>query len=228
MRVLEFSKACRKIALILCWALAAGVAGLPAPARAGSYDDLMFAVKFDDVHAVRKLLRRGMDANSTDEARGETIMMIALRENSMRVFDLLLKSEEIRLEARAANGDTAIMIASFAGNLEGVEKLLAAGAQINRPGWTALHYAAAKGRLEIIALLLEHAAYIDAESPNKTTPLMMAASSGNIGAVKLLLDEGADLGLRNAAGLNALDFARHYEKPDIAEGLEHRMRLRKK
>lgn len=215
-------------AWLACWALALCMAGAPLAASAGAYEDFMFAVKFDDVATVRELLRQGMDVNATAEARGETVMMLALRENSMKVFDLLLKSEDIQIEARAANGDSAVMIASFAGNLDGVKKLLAAGAQINRPGWTALHYAAAKGSVEIIALLLEHAAYIDAESPNKTTPLMMAASSGNIAAVKLLLDEGADLSLINEAGLNALDFAFHYEKPDIAEGLAYRMSLLKK
>jgi ankyrin repeat protein len=41
-------------------------------------------------------------------------------------------------------------------------------------------------------LLLEENAYIDAESPNKTTPLMMAAQYGSPAAVKLLLAEGAD------------------------------------
>ncbi|NCW41201.1 MAG: ankyrin repeat domain-containing protein, partial [Betaproteobacteria bacterium] len=56
-------------------------------------------------------------------------------------------------------------------------------------------------------LLLEHHAYIDAESPNGTTPLMMAAYYGTPEATKLLLEEGADPLIKNQQGLTALDFA---------------------
>ena len=58
------------------------------------------------------------------------------------------------------------------------------GADVNKPGWTPLHYAATHGHLAIMDLLLEEHAYIDAESPNGTTPLMMAAHYGTPAAVK--------------------------------------------
>ncbi|MEY4426695.1 MAG: hypothetical protein RL535_993, partial [Pseudomonadota bacterium] len=70
------------------------------------------------------------------------------------------------------------------------------------------------GHVEMIKLLLEHHAYIDTESPNKTTPLMMAAQYGSAQAVKLLLDEGADISLKNDLGMTALDFSRMAEKRD--------------
>jgi len=194
------------------------------PASAGAYDDFLLAVKFDDVDVVRTLLQRGFDPNTAEEARGETGIMMALRDNSMKVFDVLLAAGDLKLEARARNGDTALMIASFMGNLEAVRRLIDAGAEVNQPGWTALHYAATNGDTDVISLLLENYAYIDAASPNKTTPLMMAVRSGKIYAVKLLLDEGADLALKNEQGMSALDFARHYEHADIVEGLEFRIR----
>jgi ankyrin repeat protein len=56
-------------------------------------------------------------------------------------------------------------------------------------------------------LLLDEHAYIDAASPNGTTPLMMAAHYGTPSAVKLLLEADADPTLRNNVGLNAFDFA---------------------
>ena len=46
------------------------------------------------------------------------------------------------------------------------------------------HYAASAGNIPIIAMLIENSAYIDAESPNGTTPLMMAAMYGTPAAVK--------------------------------------------
>lgn len=153
------------------------------------------------------------------------MLMLALRENSMSVFDQLLKADDIKLEARAINGDTALMLACFLGNTEAVKKLIAAGAEINQPGWAPLHYAAAKGNTEIIALLLEHFAYIDTESPNKTTPLMMAVHSGNLDAVSLLLQEGADPRLKNMQGMTALNFAEEIEQREIAALLQQKMQV---
>ncbi|WP_394778938.1 ankyrin repeat domain-containing protein [Undibacterium sp.] len=190
---------------------------LAAPAAfAGAYDDYLTAVKFDDIKKLQILLKRGMDPNTVETMRGESGMMIALRENSMKVFDALMATDGINIEAKSKNGDTALMIASYMGNVEAVNKLIAADAEVNRPGWTPLHYAAAKGDPAVIAILLENYAYIDAASPNHTTPLMMAARSGKTAAVKLLMDEGADVTLKNDVGMTALDFAVDLELKEIS------------
>lgn len=196
----------------------------PGIARAGAYDDFFRAVKVDDENAVKSLLARGLDPNLIEAERGETGMMIALRENSMNVFEVLLNAPNIDLETKAKNGDTALMIACFKGNKRAVEALLAKGAEVNQPGWTPLHYAAAIGNNDIVRILLDRSAYIDAESPNKTTPMMMAARGGHIYTVKLLLDEGADATLKNDLGMTAIDFAEKFNHKDIAEGLTFRLR----
>ena len=84
------------------------------------------------------------------------------------------------------------MMAAFKGHKELVRKLIARDADVNKTGWTPLHYAATSGHLEVMLILLDEHAYIDAESPNKTTPLMMAAKYGTTEAVRLLLEAGAD------------------------------------
>jgi ankyrin repeat protein len=66
-------------------------------------------------------------------------------------------------------------------------------------------------------LLLEHHAYIDASSPNGTTPLMMAAFYGTPSAVKLLLEAGADPLLKNEQSLTAIDFAQRNQRQDSAD-----------
>lgn len=202
---------------LLCTAL------LVAPAHAGSFEDWFLAARKDDVAVIRSLLQRGFDVNATEPQRGDTALILALREDAMKVFRFLLTARDIDLEKKAANGDTALMIAAFRRNKPAVEALLTREAEVNRPGWTALHYAAAAGSNEIVSLLLEHHAYIDAESPNKSTPIMMAAWAGHILTVKLLLDEGADANLRNAVGMDAIDFARHGNHPDIVDGLRYRL-----
>ena len=106
------------------------------------------------------------------------------------------------------------LLAALKGLLEVCQQLVAANADVNKPGWAPLHYAATHGHLDVMQLLLDHNAYSDAESPNGTTPLMMATQYGSPEAVKLLLDAGADPTLKNAQGLSALDFAQRAARPD--------------
>lgn len=197
---------------------------MPSWSFAGAYDDFFRAVKIDDAKTVKSLLERGFDPNTIEPVRGDTGMILALRENAMKVFEALLNADGINLEATARNGDNALMIACYQGNLPAVETLLARGAEVNKPGWTPLHYAAAIGNNDIVRMLLDKAAYIDAESPNKTTPLMMAARGGHIMTVKLLHDEGADATLKNELGMTAIDFAEKHNHKDIADGLAYRLK----
>lgn len=193
-------------------------------AFAGAYEDFFHAVANDDDRRVKSLLMRGLDPNLIEAERNDTGLILALRENAMKVFAVLLNADGIDIEAKSRNGDNALMIACYKGNKPAVEALLRKGAEVNRPGWTALHYAAAIGNNEIVQLLLDKSAYIDAESPNKTTPIMMAAREGHIYTVKLLLDEGADAALKNELGMTAIDFARNHGYQDIVEGLTYRLR----
>lgn len=192
-------------------------------AWAGAFEDYFEAVKRNDARAVQSLLQRGFDPNAAEEQRGDTGMILALRHDSMDVFRVLLGARGTDLEMKIRNGDNALMIAAYRRNKAAVEALVAKGAQINRPGWTALHYAAAAGSNEIVSFLLERHAYIDAESPNRTTPLMMAAWGGHILTVKLLLEEGADAALRNDVGMDVVDFAKKGGFPDIVDGLNYRL-----
>jgi hypothetical protein len=172
---------------------------------------------------VSSLLQRGFDPNTIEAQRGETGLMLAIQGGSMKVIEALLNARDINFEARAFNGNTALMVAAFKGLPQVVQMLLDKGAEVNRPGWTALHYAAAIGNNAIVGLLLEKSAYIDAASPNGTTPMMMAARSGHILTVKLLLDEGADATLKNQQGMSAIDFALKFGHKDIAEGLQYQL-----
>lgn len=202
--------------------LAAGIA-VPGAASAGSYEDYFRAVQIDNAQTVRKLLALGFDPNTIEPQRGDTGMILALREESMDVFRVLLEAPGIDIDAHAFNGDTPLMIASFQGNLPAVQALLARGAQVNREGWTPLHYAATNGHDDVVRLLIEKGARLDARSPNNTTPMMMAAWRGHIYTVKVLLDAGADATLKNDHGMTAIDFARSADHQDIVEGLTWRL-----
>ena len=182
-------------------------------AFAGAYDDFFQAVKRDDARAAQQLLARGFDANALDP-QGQSGLATALREESSKVAQVLIDWPKTDLNAQSAQGESPLMLASIKGELALAEKMIKKGADVNKTGWTPLHYAASTGQVTVIRLLLENHAYIDAESPNGSTPLMMASMYGTTAAVKLLLDEGADPLLKNQQGLNALQFAERADRPD--------------
>jgi ankyrin repeat protein len=181
----------------------------------GSYDDFFSAIKRDDADTVRALLNRGFDANTLNPG-GEHGLFLAVRESSLKVAGVLLNWPNINVESRTAQDESPLMLASLHGLKEWCVQLIAKGADVNKPGWAPLHYAATNGHLAVIELLLENYAYIDAQSPNGSTPLMMAAQYGTEATVKLLLEAGADPMLRNDLGLSAIDFAQRAERADSA------------
>lgn len=213
----------RRVSLQLLLALSA-LAGLPIFAHAGSYDDYFKAAKLDDAATISFLLQRGFDPNTIEPERGDSGLILALREKSMKAFAVLVNARDINIDQRANNGDTALMIAAYNANKQAVETLLAKGAKVNQDGWTALHYAAAIGDNDIVKMLVDKSAEVDAPSPNKTTPVMMAARGGHIYTVKALLDAGADASLQNDSGMTAIDLARQGGHKDIVEGLTYRLK----
>lgn len=184
--------------------------------HSGSYEDFFTAVARDDAPAVSSLLQRGFDPNTPNPA-GEHGLMLALRSPSPKVIAVLLAWPKTNVEVRNRQDESPLMIASLKGMTEIVSQLLDKEADVNKPGWTPLHYAATAGHLQIMNLLLEHHAYIDAASPNGSTPLMMAAMYGTPSAVKLLLEAGADPLLKNDLGLTAIDFAQRANRQESAD-----------
>ena len=185
-------------------------------ANAGSYEDFFQAVKVDDVRTVNNLLARGFDPNSVDP-NGQFGLIWAMKTSSFKVVEVLIGNPATNVEVRSPQDESALMFAALRGNMDLCKKLIARDADVNKPGWAPLHYAATGAHLDVMRLLLDNAAYIDAESPNGSTPLMMAAMYGNAAAVKLLLDAGADPLLKNSLGLTAVDFALKAERKDAAE-----------
>lgn len=191
----------------------------PAHAQSGSYERFFIAIQRDDVRTLERLQPLGFDFN-TPSPNMEPPLFLALRNESLAVARYLIGQPEVNVDARGNADETPLMMAALKGHLDLVEALIARRAQVNKPGWTPLHYAAThKGpnAPAITRLLLEHHAFIDAESPNGTTPLMMAAHYGHPMVVRILLEEGADPMVRNQQGLTAIDFARRADRNDMVE-----------
>jgi uncharacterized protein len=146
-------------------------------------------VTTDPLPLIRKLLDAGADpnvpVNNTPRAR--------MRAGSPRIVFA-----------------TALMRAAFSGDLELVKLLLAKGADptvVSKDNETVLEAAAALGfiqgyskgrsaaeRLEVIRLLVDLGADVNAADDYGITPLMAAANMGEVSIIQFLIDRGADLG----------------------------------
>ena len=184
--------------------------------------DFTKAAKFDDLSEVKDLVKAGVSVNTVDPY-GDPMLVLAVKEKSIKVFDYLLSSPEININKANSYGETPLMMASINGDLEMVKTLVEGKkADLNKSGWNPLLYACSKGRLEVAKYLVQHGADVNSTSPNGSTPLIMAAMSGNEYVVKYLLDQGADLKIRNSLGYSAIDMAKQYDHPWIEEGLASR------
>ena len=218
-RTLPSSRHLRALGLMVlggsCLLLQAGLA----QAQTTDMDRMTKAVKFDDISEVRSLIAQGMDPNAGDKT-GMPWLLIAAREKSEKVAQLLLDNPKTNVDALDRADENALMFAAINKDMPLVKSLIDKDAEVNKKGWTPLHYAATSGDVEIINVLLEESAYVDAESPNGTTPLMMAARGGSVDAVNALLTGGADPTLKNQLGLSAADFARQNNNTDLAAALD--------
>uniref|UniRef100_A0A8C5KK06 Ribonuclease L (2', 5'-oligoisoadenylate synthetase-dependent) n=1 Tax=Jaculus jaculus TaxID=51337 RepID=A0A8C5KK06_JACJA len=88
-----------------------------------------------------------------------------------------------------------------------IQQLLERGADVNvseeQGGWTPLHNAVQRGRVDIAELLLRHGADPHARKKNGATPFITAAVHGHVRLLQLFLSAGADVNERDANGFTA-------------------------
>lgn len=208
--------------------LAQGRFGAPPPAASADTaapPELHVAARNDHAGTVMKLLLEGVDPNVRDR-QGNTALHVAIREESGKAFEALLKSPGTDVGAINQAGETPLMLAALKGQLEWAKTLVKRGALVNEPGWSALHYAAAGPNEHLVRWLVEQGADVDARSDNGTTPLMMAAGYGGLSGADVLIAAGADVTLSNDHRMTAADFARRAGQDEMADKLDKLARAR--
>jgi uncharacterized protein len=124
----------------------------------------------------------------------------------------LLHSDPGLVNARSADGFTALHFACFFGQEEAVRVLLAAGADVaavsnNAMQVMPLHSAAATRNVAAVRALLDHGAPVNAKQQKGWAPLHAAAQNGDTEMYRLLVSRGADPEQANDDGVTPAQLA---------------------
>src|SRR5690606_38080533 len=106
------------------------------------------------------------------------------------------------------------------GQTQRAQALIKRGALVNRLGWTPLQYAASKGHLDTVKMLVANKAIVNAPGPDGTTALMMAAYGGSEPVVQYLLNVGADVTMKTTQQYDAAQWARLKNHNALADKLD--------
>jgi len=124
---------------------------------------------------------------------------------------------------RTDDGVTPLLTAIYHGDVQAVDRLIAAGANVraaNREGVTPLAMACLDGELSIIDRLLKAGADPKERGPNGETLLMFAARNGRVDVITRLLAAGADVNAREGLrGTTALMWAAEQRHPGAVKAL---------
>jgi ankyrin repeat protein len=153
-----------------------------------------------DANAVAALLTHKADVNAP-QADGATAVHWAVYRDDLAMLDRLIAAGA-RVSAANRHGATPLALACINGNAGAIERLLKAGADPNQRGpngETPLMMTARSGAVEAMTVLLKAGADVNAtEKLRGTTALMWAAAQSHPAAVRVLIDHGANVGLRSS------------------------------
>src|SRR4051794_10149846 len=136
----------------------------------------------------------------------------------------ILAAEPAAATTRSADGFTALHYPAFFGRGEAAEAsraLLGAGADVNARSENPfavlpIHSAVAGGHDDVVAVLIDAGADVNATQRHGWTPLHGAAQIGSLASVERLLAAGADPAARNDDGVTAADLAQDAGHDEIA------------
>ena len=173
------------------------------------FTPLMMAAQNGATEIGQMLIDRGARIDEPS-VLDETALTFAIERDDHTFVTMLLKNSA-KVDYKTKLDQTPLLIAAGKGFAQIAGELIADGADIEagvlNGKTTPLIKAAARGHLEIVKMLLEKNAGINAKEKGIWTALMLASQNGFADVVRLLIERGADVNARTALGETALMYA---------------------
>ncbi len=155
---------------------------------------LIYAAVQGNVVVAAVLIEHGADMRLRDEEGGNALMLATWS----------VKSDMVRLLLEAG-ADVGLAEAALLNDCDQAQALLAAGADLNLEEMTnALLWAAVGGHTDMVRILLDNGAPVDAADHHGRTALIQAALYGWVAVMRLLLEQGAAPNAASHNGATAL------------------------
>ena len=168
----------------------------------------LFAASRDDANTISIMCDQGFDPNCTDYDSRSALMVAAMKGNNEVVAKLLAYHANPNLVDM--HGSSALYEAARNGHEDIMDSLLAKGAKLcmnDSLAASILDQAVFDGDILLLRRLLMAKIQVDASDYDKRRAVHIAAAEGNLSALKLLVEFGADLTVRDRWGNTVEDEA---------------------
>jgi len=195
---------------------------------------LHFALRDETVEVARLLLEHGADINARNkEDRTPRHLLLTMSSECLDIDTIrFFLDRGADVDAVDKSHSTLLHKASYYGDVKVAHLLLERSANINarnKEGHTPLRralvspgYGAGAHHFDIIQLLFEHGANVDALDDAQSAPLHVASQSGSTEATRLLLEYGADVHALDGNHSTSLHLASRIGNAEVARLLlEH-------
>ena len=170
---------------------------------------LALAVLQACLQAVEVLLEVKANPDICNSVGWSTLHMVAEQDACYMIRLLCVAGANTEIQTKL--GNTPLCIAAMHGRNDAAAELLKQNANPNARnefGWSAIHYSAAANASKMVRQIGQvNGADLDLKTNEGNTALLLAASQGAKGAIKVLVKAGADLNVKGPAEWSALHFA---------------------
>eukprot|EP00029_Vermamoeba_vermiformis_P014450 TRINITY_DN956_c0_g1_i1.p1 TRINITY_DN956_c0_g1~~TRINITY_DN956_c0_g1_i1.p1 ORF type:complete len:375 (-),score=52.82 TRINITY_DN956_c0_g1_i1:103-1227(-) len=201
---------------------------------------LSLAARYGDAELFTWLLRAGADSNCPPTS-GWQLIHHPFGNVNPEVLDLfkpnLCKNKDefknkfpgevdpILIYNHEDGGAPLIIYSARNGSFEAVQFLVNYGVNVDEAdpsGWTALMYTIRYngGDVRTARLLVENKADVNHREKDGWTPFLLACAYGSVDVVKLLVENGANVRVKNDFGYDGLRLAKHWHKEDVRRYLK--------
>ena len=167
-------------------------------------------------HALQVLIDAGADIEAKNNF-GRSALQCASVHGDLVIVKMLVKAGA-GVCVRDKVGDTCLILAAYKGHTETVRYLATLPEvdmnQRGRRGQTALHRVALTVHADVVGLLIDAGADIEAKDDHEWSPLHMACEAGKIANVKMLVKAGAEVFVTNDDGDTCLILATYHGHTD--------------
>lgn len=185
---------------------------------------LSSAIKTGHVTTMERILSQGFDIDSKYSHDGETLLMIAVRNDNLVVVRYLLDKGA---DPNSSNwfDRNLLHLASQSGNVTIIKIFLSRGLDISskdRFGGTPLIFAAASGKSEAVDYLLDNGADFFAKGKLRRSGLHAASQSGSVATIETMLSRGLGIDSKDRNGDTPLIIAAVCGKSEAFNYLFHK------